>query len=81
MEASVHVNLSARADALQLHAPFGELHVPYARISKIAKDAVGAIVLEARGTTIRLPINIAAERERLFALLQGELARLPSSGA
>lgn len=54
---SVHVRLSARADALQIRAPFGNLTVPYALITRVTRDADGEIRLDMAGATMRFNLS------------------------
>jgi hypothetical protein len=42
------------ADAIQIRAPFGDLTVPYAAITRVARDMNGEISLELSGATVRL---------------------------
>jgi hypothetical protein len=42
------------ADALQIRAPFGDLTVPYAAITGVARDVDGGIRLDLSGATVRL---------------------------
>ena len=51
---SIRVRVSAKADALEIHAPFGDLTVPYATVTQVARDEVGEIRLDLSGVTLRL---------------------------
>jgi hypothetical protein len=42
------------ADAIQIRAPFGDLTVPYAAITRVARDMNGEIRLELSGAIVRL---------------------------
>jgi hypothetical protein len=51
---SIHVQVLAMADAIQIRAPFGNLSVPYAAITRVTKDLNGGIGLDLSGATVRL---------------------------
>jgi len=51
---SIRVRVLATADALQIRAPFADLTVPYAAITRVARDANGGIRLDLSGATVRL---------------------------
>lgn len=51
---SIRVRVLATADALQIRAPFGDLTVPYAAITRVARDANGTIRLDLSGAAVRL---------------------------
>ena len=51
---SIRVRVSARADALEIHAPFGDLTVPYALMTQVARDEIGEIRLDLSGVILRL---------------------------
>jgi hypothetical protein len=53
---SLHVQVSARADALQIRAPFGDLTVPYALITGVVRDAHGGITMNLAGAALRLDL-------------------------
>jgi hypothetical protein len=53
---SLNVRVSARADALQIRAPFGDLTVPYGLITGVARDEHGGIRMNLAGATLRLEI-------------------------
>jgi len=53
---SLRVRVSARADALQIQAPFGDLTIPYALITRVARVSDGQIRLDLAGATIRLDL-------------------------
>jgi len=73
---SIRVRVSARADRIEIHAPFGDLTVPYAMITRVARDGNGGIELDLSGATVRLdcsgvpPMAVNA----LFDLLERERA-------
>ena len=52
----LHVHVSARADALQIRAPFGDLTIPYALITGVARDAHDRIRLNLAGATLLLDL-------------------------
>jgi hypothetical protein len=51
---SLNVRVSARADALQIRAPFGDLTIPYGLITGVARDEHGAIRMNLAGATLQL---------------------------
>ena len=51
---SIHVRVAARADALQIQAPFGDLTVPYGMMTQVARDGNGEIRLDLSGVIVRL---------------------------
>jgi hypothetical protein len=71
---TVRVRVSAKADALEIRAPFGDLTVPYAMVTRVARDEIGEIRLDLSGVTLRLdcsgvpPMALNA----LFDLLEGK---------
>ncbi len=54
---SLHVRVSARADALQIQAPIGDLTIPYAFITRVARLPDGGIALHLAGATLRLDLS------------------------
>jgi hypothetical protein len=54
---SIRVRVSATADALEMHAPFGNLTIPYALVTRVAKGMNGEIVLDLSGMTVMLDCN------------------------
>ena len=54
---SLRVRVSARADALQIQAPFGDLTIPYALITQVARVHDGGIRLDLAGATLRLDLS------------------------
>ncbi len=53
VDSSVRVRITARADALQIGAPFGDLTVPYRLISRVRR-VNGGIRLDLPGSTLLL---------------------------
>lgn len=53
---SVRVRVSARADALQINAPFGDLTVPYSLITSVT-GLNGGIRLDLAGATVQLEFS------------------------
>jgi hypothetical protein len=53
---SLHVQVSARADALEIRAPFGDLTIPYALITGVARDSPGQLTMNLAGATLRLDV-------------------------
>ena len=51
---SIPVRVSAAADRMEIRAPFGDLTVPYAMITRVARDGNGGIELDLSGATVRL---------------------------
>jgi len=51
---SIHVQVLAMADAIQIRAPFGNLSVPYSAIRRVTRDMNGGIGLDLSGATVRL---------------------------
>jgi hypothetical protein len=51
---SLRVKVLARADALQIRAPFGDLTIPYALITAVTKESPGGIRMNLAGATLRL---------------------------
>lgn len=54
---SLRVRVLARADALQIQAPIGDLTVPYALITRVARVPDGGIRLDLVGATLRLDLS------------------------
>jgi hypothetical protein len=54
---SLRVRVSARADALQIGAPFGDLTIPYASITRVAKVEDNGIRLDLAGATLQLGLG------------------------
>ncbi len=54
---SVHVLVSARADALQMSAPFGELTIPYSLVTRSLRNANSGITLHFGGTIMTLDLG------------------------
>lgn len=53
---SVRVKVSARSDALQIDAPFGDLIVPYSLITRVT-GLNGGIRLDLAGATVQLEFS------------------------
>jgi hypothetical protein len=53
---SLHVLVSARADALQVRAPFGDLTIPYKLVMQASRDEHGGIRMNLAGATLRLDL-------------------------
>jgi hypothetical protein len=53
---SLHVRVSARADALQIRAPFGDLTIPYGLIKRVTRVNDVRIRLDLAGATLRLDL-------------------------
>ncbi len=53
---TLRVRVSARADALQIQAPFGDLTVPYALITRVARVPGDGIALHLVGATLQLDL-------------------------
>jgi len=51
---SLRVSVSARADALEIRGPFGDLIVPYALVTGVAKESHSEIRMNLAGATLRL---------------------------
>ena len=51
---SIPVRVLAMADAVQIRAPFGNLTVPYAAITRVAREVNGQIRLDLSGATVLL---------------------------
>ena len=51
---SIRVRVSARADRIEIRAPFGDLTVPYAMMTRVTRDGNGEITLDLSGATVRL---------------------------
>jgi hypothetical protein len=71
---SIRVRVLARADAVQIHAPFGKLTVPYSAITRVARNTNGRITLEMSGATVRLDCGPVPEiaLKALVDLLEGK---------
>jgi hypothetical protein len=71
---SIRVRVLARADAVQIRAPFGNLTVPYAAITRVTRDTDSGITLELSGATVRLDCSRVPEMalEALVDLLEGK---------
>ena len=54
---SVRVRVSARADALQIRAPFGSLTVPYALITRATREPDAGVRLDMAGATVHLHLG------------------------
>jgi len=72
MQASGHVCISARDDALHIEASFGDLIIPYARIEKLNQDVTGGITIAAGGAKTYLDISEFGARIALFRLLEAK---------
>jgi hypothetical protein len=68
------------ADALQIRAPFGDLTVPYAAITGVARDVDGGIRLDLSGATVCLDCSGVPDMtvNALFDLLERK-TRTPQS--
>ena len=53
---SLNVQVSARADALQIRAPFGDLTIPYRLITGVAREEHGRLRMDLAGATLRLDL-------------------------
>jgi hypothetical protein len=51
---SIRVRVSAMADGLHIRAPFGDVTVPYAMMTQVARDGDGCIILDLSGAIVRL---------------------------
>ena len=51
---SIRVRVSATADRLEIHGPFGDLSIPYAMVTRVARDGNGEIKLDLLDATVRL---------------------------
>ena len=58
---SIRVRVLAMADAVQIRAPFGNLTVPYAAITRVTRNADSGITLELSGATVRLDCSRVPE--------------------
>lgn len=58
---SIRVRVLAMADAVQIRAPFGNLTVPYAAITRVTRNADSGITLELSGATARLDCSRVPE--------------------
>jgi hypothetical protein len=56
MSPSLSVQISARADALQIRGPFGDLTIPYRLIVQVERDEHCGIRMRLAGATLRLEI-------------------------
>ena len=54
MSPSIRVRVSATADGLEIRGPFGDLTVPYAMMTQVARGVNGEIALDLSGATVRL---------------------------
>ena len=72
MSPSIRVRVSATADALEMRAPFGDLTVPYAMMTQVARDGNGCIILDLPGAIVRLDCSGVPPMalDALFDLLQ-----------
>jgi len=72
MSPSIRVRVSATADALEMRAPFGDLTVPYAMMTRVARDGNGEITLDLCGAIVRLDCSGVPPMalDALFDLLQ-----------
>lgn len=75
VEATVYVGLSARANALQIRAPFGELTIPYACIIEATSDVTGGIGLDMAGAKIWLDVSDFPDRNALLAFLKQKMVK------
>jgi hypothetical protein len=71
---SIRVRVLAMTDALQIHAPFGKVTVPYSAITRVTRDTGGRITLEMSGATMRLDCSRLPEMalKALVDLLEGK---------
>ena len=71
---SVRVRVSAAADRLEIHGPFGDLTVPYAMVTRVARDGNGEIKLDLLGATVRLDCSGVPTMalDALLDLLEGK---------
>ena len=51
---SIRVRVSAATDRMEIRAPFGDLTLPYAMITRVARDGDGGIELDLSGAIVRL---------------------------
>jgi hypothetical protein len=72
---SIRVRFLAMADAIQIRAPFGDLTVPYAAITRVTRDMNGEIRLDLSGATVRLDCSGVPDMalNALFDVLQGRM--------
>jgi len=77
---SIRVRVLAMADALQIRAPFGDLTVPYAAITRVARDVDGGIGLDLSGATVWLDCSGVPDMavNALFDLLERKTRTLQS---
>jgi len=54
VSSSIPVQVLAAADRMDIRAPFGDVTVPYAMITRVARDGNGRIELSLSGATVRL---------------------------
>jgi hypothetical protein len=67
---------------MEIHARFGDLTVPYAMITRVARDGDGEITLELAGATMRLDCSgvPAMALNALLNLLEEKRAKMPNLG-
>ena len=71
---SIRVRVSATADQLEIRGPFGDLTIPYAMVTRVARDGNGEIKLDLLGATVRLDCSGVPPMalEALLDLVEGE---------